>query len=136
MRFGDWILKEQHGDQVGTEEPMEMLLKGKHKKIVKDALALDDPPGKFDEAFKTMTLEMIHDNVELLNLAMNLFRGDVDIEKNPEKKEWKDATLRDLTDSHNKWKAFEEERMGEFEPPEEETPEEEGGEEAPPEEEV
>ena len=121
MKFGDWILKEQHGDQVGTEEPMEMLLKGKHKKIVKDALALDDPPCKFDEAFKTMTLEMIHD---------------IDIEKNPEKKEWKDATLRDLTDSLNKWTAFEEARLGEFEEPEEEEEEpEEGEEEAPPEEE-
>jgi hypothetical protein len=125
MKFGDWILKEEEKEDFGTPDALDLISSKKFKLIVKKALAIDDPPSKFDDKYKLISLKQINDNITMLNTAASIMEGEVDTESDEEKKEWK-----------KKWKKYEEERMGEFEEPEEEEPEEEGGEEeAPPEEE-
>ena len=136
MKFGDWILKEQEKEDFGTPDALDLISSKKFKEIVKKALAIDDPPSKFDDKYKLISLKQINDNITMLNTAASIMEGEVDTESDEEKKEWKIATFQDIKDSEEKWKKYEEERMGEFEEPEEEEPEEEGGEEeAPPEEE-
>jgi hypothetical protein len=136
MKFGDWILKEEEKEDFGTPDALDLISSKKFKLIVKKALAIDDPPSKFDDKYKLISLKQINDNITMLNTAASIMEGEVDTESDEEKKEWKIATFQDIKDSEEKWKKYEEERMGEFEEPEEEEPEEEGGEEeAPPEEE-
>jgi hypothetical protein len=136
MKFGDWILKEEEKEDFGTPDALDLISSKKFKEIVKKALAIDDPPSKFDDKYKLISLKQINDNITMLNTAASIMEGEVDTESDEEKKEWKIATFQDIKDSEEKWKKYEEERMGEFEEPEEEEPEEEGGEEeAPPEEE-
>jgi len=131
MKFGNWILKEQEKEDFGTPDALDLISSKKFKEIVKKALAIDDPPSKFDDDYKLISLKQINDNVAMLNTAASIMEGEVDTESDEEKKEWKIATFKDIKDSEEKWKKFEEERMGEFEEPEEEEeePEEEEGEE-------
>ena len=107
MKFGNWLVEKED--------------------IVKKALTIDDPPSKFDDDYELISLEEIKDNIGVLESAESVMKGAVSAETDEEEKEWKTATYRDIIDSLNKWKKFEEDRLA--------PPEEEKEKEAPPEEE-
>jgi hypothetical protein len=113
MKFGNWLFEKDD--------------------VVKKALALDDPPSKFDDDYELISLEEIKDNIDALESAESIIEKEVNAETDEEEKKWKTATYRDIKDSLGRWKKFEENRLA---PPEEKKEKEaspEEKEEAPPE---